>query len=570
MYIDIVPNRTSPPCVLLRESYREGGKIRKRTLANLSHWPPEKVETLRRLLRDEPLVSPQELFDVVRATPHGHVKAILHVMRKTGLNKIIGSEPSHERDIVLALIAERLLHPGSKQAAVRTWRTTTLAEKLGVSDVDEHAVYRALDWLLARQGRIEKKLAKKHLEAEGMALYDLSSSSYYGEHCELAQWGHNRDKRSDVRSIAYGLITNDQGIPVAIQVYPGNTGDPTTVPDQVEKLSRRFGLSNIVIVGDRGMLTQTQIDQIQAHPGMQWITALHSDAIRKLLRQGAIQRSLLDNTHLAETTSDLYPDERLIVCYNPLLAEKRRRTREELLQVAEEALVRIQREVARRTKKPLKAEEIGIKVGRALHRTKMGKHFKVTIQDNHLSFTRRQERIREEEALDGLYVVRTNVPSERLSGEEAVKAYKRLSRVERAFRCLKGVDLRIRPIYLSDEDHVRAHFFLCMLAYYVEWHLRQAWAPLLFAEEESEVSWKERDPVAPAPTSRKTRRKKGRKRTQEDLPVHSFATLLEHLGGYQEVVFRKRGENEDLLTFVQTTQPDAVQKRAFDLLGCTQ
>ena len=571
MYIDIVPNRTSPPCILLRESYREGGKVRKRTLANISHWPGEKVEALRRLLRDEPLVSPEDLFEVVRSVPHGHVQAIMHVIRSTGLEKLIASRRSPERDIVVALIAERLLHPGSKLAAVRTWHTTTLAEKLGVSDVDENRVYRALDWLLERQKGIERKLAKKHLEVGGMALYDLSSSSYHGEHCSLARWGNNRDKRRDLPCISYGLITNAEGIPVAIQVYPGNTGDPVTIPDQVGKLSRVFGLSDIVLVGDRGMLTQTQIGELAEHPEMKWITALRSDAIRTLVGRGAIQRSLFDKTHLAEITSDLYPGERLIVCYNPLLAEKRRRTRRELLQVAQEALERIQREIGRRTKTPLTAAEIGFKAGRALRRTKMGKHFLLTIRDNHLTFVRKEEAIVQEEQLDGLYVVRTNVGEEQLSGEETVKAYKRLSRVERAFRCMKGVDLRVRPIFLREEDHVRAHFFLCMLAYYVEWHLRRAWAPLLFAEEDGERSWEERDAVDPAPVSRRTRRKKGRKRTEEDLPAHSFATLLEHLGTYQKVVCRRKEANEkEAVVFVRMTQIDPVQRKAFDLLGCSQ
>ena len=364
MYVETVPNRNSPPATLLREGWREGKKTRKRTLANISDWPKHKIETLRRLLRDETLVSPDDLFTTQQTLPHGHVEAILGTIRKLGLDSIISAKRCRERDLVLAMIAERLIHPCSKLATTRLWHTTTLAEELSVSDADEDDLYEAMDWLLARKGRIEKKLAERHLSDGCYVLYDVSSSYYEGRTCPLARFGHDRDGQKGLPIIVYGLMTDDAGRPVAIEIYPGNTGDPTTVPDQVEKLRKRFELSQVVIVGDRGMLTPPQIDKIKKHPGLGWITALTSRAVRGLVEEGTLQLSLFDEKNLAEITSPEYPDERLMACYNPLLGEERRRKRQELLAATEKGLVKLGKEVARRTKKPLKQSEIGMKAGK--------------------------------------------------------------------------------------------------------------------------------------------------------------------------------------------------------------
>jgi len=437
MYIDAVPNRNSPPAILLRESFREDGKVRKRTIANLSHWPPEKIDRLRRLLRDEVLVPPDSLFSIERSLPHGNVRAVLGTIKRLKLDRLIASRPSRPRDIVVALIAERLLHPGSKLANTRTWKLSTLAEELSVEDVDVDEVYSALEWLLQRQRRIEKKLAARHLREGGIALYDLSSSSYLGRHCSLARRGNNRDGRRHVPCIAYGLLTDAQGHPVSITVYPGNTGDPNTVMDQVDTLRRRFGLCRVVLVADRGMLTQTQIDNLSRFPGIGWISALRSTSIRKLVEGEVIQMSLFDERNIAEISSPEYPGERLIACFNPLLAEDRRRTREELLEATEKDLAKIARQIARRTRTPMKEREIALKVGRIINRYKVAKHFELDIRDHHLSWKRREDSIAREAALDGIYVIRTSESRQKLSAEDTVRSYKRLTSVERAFRCLK-------------------------------------------------------------------------------------------------------------------------------------
>jgi transposase len=446
MYIETVPNRNSPPAILLREGWREGNKTLKRTLANLSDWPKEKIETFRRLLRDETLVSPQDLLATQNTLPHGHVEAVLLAIRKLGLDAMISAPRCRERDLVLAMIVERLLDPCSKLATTRQWHSTTLAEELGVGEASEDELYQAMDWLLERQPRIEKKLAERHLDEGSLVLYDVSSSYYEGRSCPLAQYGHDRDGKQGLPIIVYGLMTDHQGRPMAVEVYRGNTGDPTTVVDQVNKLRERFHLSRVVLVGDRGMLTQPQINQLKARPQMGWITALTSVAIRGLLAEGSLQLSLLDEQNLVEIQSPEYPGERLMVCYNPLLAEERKRKREELLAATEKALARIVKQVERRKKKPLPATAIAFQVGKVLGHYKMGKHFAHQIEDNKLSWSRRVETIAQEAKLDGVYVIRTSESAEQLSAADTVRGYKSLAQVERAFRSLKSLDLLIRPI----------------------------------------------------------------------------------------------------------------------------
>ena len=566
MYISVVPNRNSPPAILLREGWREGNKTRQRTLANLSHWPKEKIETFRRLLRDETLVSPQDLLATQKTLPHGHVEAVLMAMRKLGLDSLIASQPCRERDLVLAMIGQRLLQPCSKLATTRQWHNTTLAEELSVSGASEDELYEAMDWLLERQGRIEKKLAARHLREGSLVLYDVSSSYYEGQHCPLAQYGHDRDGQKALPIIVYGLVRDGEGRPLAVDVYAGNTGDPTTVVDQVNKLRERFGLSRVVLVGDRGMLTQPQIDKLKAHPQMGWITALTSVAIRGLLATGALQLSLLDEKNLVEIQSSSYPGERLMVCYNPLLAEERKRKREQLLAATEKALSRIGKQVQRRTQKPLTATEIALKVGKVLGHYKMGKHFQHQIEDGKLSWSRREESIAEEAKLDGIYVIRTSETAEQLSAADTVRGYKSLAQVERAFRSLKSLDLLIRPIHHRTEERVPAHIFLCLLAYYVEWHLRRVWAPLLFEDEELPQGRSHRDPVLPARSSDSTQAKKRTHQTADGLPVHSFSTLLADLATRARVTYSLKKDNSGP-TFQQVPPPTPLQAKAHELLN---
>ncbi len=566
MYIDTVPNRNSPPAILLREGWREGRKTRKRTLANLSHWPALKVETLRRLLRDDVLVSPTDLFETERTRPHGHVEAVLGTVRQIGLDRIIASKRCPERDLVLAMIAERLLHPCSKLATTRIWQTTTLAEELSVEGADEDDLYHAMDWLLARQDQIERKLADRHLTDGAVVLYDVSSSYYEGRTCPLARFGHDRDGQKGLPIIVYGVMTDGRGCPIAVSVYAGNTGDPTTVPDQVERLRTRFGLVHLVLVGDRGMLTQPQIDRLKAQPGMGWITALTSVSIRKLVQHGALQLSLFDRQNLAEITAPEFPRERLIACYNPLLADQRTRKRRALLDATEQGLTKLAREVARRTKTPLTGAAIGLKAGKILGRYKMGKHYALTIADGTFAWTRREAAIEAEAQLDGIYVLRTSEPAERYSAADTVRTYKSLSHVERAFRCLKGVDLLVRPIRHRTAQRVPAHIFLCMLAYYVEWHMRRAWAPMLFEDDELEHARRQRDPIRPAAPTASATRKKATHTTPEGLPVHSFETLLAELASRGRNTYRLKS-NDSSLTFTQVPDPTPIQRRAYELLG---
>ncbi|MDE2927700.1 MAG: IS1634 family transposase [Acidobacteriota bacterium] len=456
MYIDTVPNRNSRPAILLREGWREGKRVRKRAIANLTNWPPEKIKGLRLVLKNVPVVHPDELFVIERSLPHGHVEVVLQAIRRLRLSSLIDPKPSRQRNLDLALIVQRLLQPASKLATTRLWHTTTLASELSLEDADSDDLYEAMDWLLQRQGRIEKKLAHRHLAERDHVLYDLSSSYYEGQTSSLVRYGHSRDGKRGRPIIVYGVMADRAGCPVAVQAYPGNTGDPVTVPDQVETLRQRFGFKRAVLVGDRGLLTETRIRDLKRHP-----------AIRQLVETQAVQLSLFDERHLAEIRARAYPGERLVVCHNPMLAEYRRRKREDLLAATEEKLAKIAREVARRTKTPLLAPQIAEKVGRIKNRYKVAKHFELEIEDGRFKYSRRTVAITREAQLDGFYILRTSEPDDRLPTAEVVRNYKNLTNVERAFRSLKTVDLQIRPIRHRTETRIRSHLFLCLLSYYV-------------------------------------------------------------------------------------------------------
>jgi transposase len=550
---------------LLRQSYRDGPHVKHRTLANLSHLPERVIDIIRRALQGEAFVAVAERFRITATTPHGHVEAVLGTIRQLGLDTLIAAKRSRQRDLVLALIAERILFPCSKLATTRHWRSTTLAEELGVGDATVDEVYQAMDWLLGRQTAIENQLAQRHLANHGLVLYDVSSSFYHGHTCPLARHGHNRDGKKGLPIIVYGLLTDRDGRPVSVDVYAGNTADPRTVPDQVDKLRQRFGLQHVVLAGDRGMLTQTQIDHLQKHPGLGWISALRSSAIRGLIATGTLERSLFDEVHLAEIVSPDFPDERLIACYNPLLAERRRDKRQTLLAKTEEKLTALVQEVARRTDTPLTHTAIALKAGRVINRWKMAKHFRLTIADGVFRWERRDQTIAQEAQLDGIYVIRTSEPEQRLSAADSVRSYKRLALVEQAFRSLKGIDLMVRPIYHRVAARVRAHIFLCMLAYYVQWEMRRAWAPLLFADEELAADREARDPVDPAEPSASAQAKKRTRCTADGTGLHSFRTLLAELA--------QRSRNTCMLaetpeaSFTQITEPSPLQAEAYRLLG---
>jgi len=551
---------------LLRRTFRVGAQVKHETLGNISHLPPHLIDLIRRALAGERFLPAAQVFRIEGSLPHGHVEAVLGAIHRLGLDSLLASQASRWRDLALAMIAERLLDPCSKLATTRLWHTSTLAEELDVTDATEDDLYQAMDWLLARQARVEKKLAARHLGDGALVLYDVSSSYYEGHTCPLARFGHDRDGQKGLPVIVYGLLTDAEGCPVAVHVYPGNTGDPTTVPDQVEKLRQRFGLARVVLVGDRGMLTATQIGKLREHPGLGWISALRGPAIRGLVETGSLQLSLFDEQNLAEIRSPEYPGERLVACFNPLLAEERRRKRQELIEATEKDLEKIAAEVKRRTRTPLGEAEIALKAGRVLHRFKVGKHFSLTIADGGFAWSRREESIRHEAELDGVYVVRTSEPKSRCSAEDTVRRYKSLAQVERAFRSLKGIDLRIRPIHHRTEDHVRAHIFLCMLACYVEWHMRRALAPLLFDDEELSRDRVRRDPVAPAASSVSAQAKKISRVTADGLPVQSFHTLLRNLATRCRNTCRIPSHASGA-TFQQLTEATPLQSRALQLLG---
>ncbi len=547
---------------LLRRSYREDGKVKSETVGNVSHLPPELIELVRRGLRGEHFIGAADTLEIRRSLPHGHVVAVLGMLRALDLPRLLDRRPSRERDLVVAMICARLLAPGSKLATTRRWSQSTLAGTLGVADATEDELYGAMDWLLARQERIEAGLAKRHLEVGGLVLYDLTSTYMEGSHCPLARYGHSRDGRPGTLQVEYGLVTDEHGRPVAVEVVPGDTADPATVPAVIEKLKGRFDLADVVLVGDRGMLTQARIAGLRAE-GLGWISSLRAPAIRKLADAGTLQLGLFDERGLAEITDPAYPGERLVVCRNPLLAAERARKRTELVSATSAKLAPI---VARVTAGRLRgADRIGIAVGKVIDRYRVAKHFELDITDDHLVVTRRDEAIEAEAALDGLYVLRTSVPAERLESADVVRAYKRLSRVERAFRGFKAVDLQVRPIHHHTGDRVRAHIFLCLLAYYVQWHLERAWAPLLFRDEERpELP----DAVAPAVRSDAALAKAHTQRLPDGTPVHSFGTLLSELATLTRNRVVPVGAPDEA-AFEITAIPTPLQARALSLLELT-
>ena len=562
MYIDIVPNRKSPPAILLRESTRQGKKTIKRTIANLSSLSIAQAESIRRILKGEKLVKPEEHFAILRSPAHGHVDAVLTTIRRLGLDKLIGSRRSKERDLVVAMIASRILCPQSKLALTRDWGNTTLGEQLGIEEAGEEALYAAMDWLHERQDAIEKRLATRHLQEGGRVLYDLSSSYFEGKKCPLAKRGYSRDQKKGKLQVNYGLLTDDRGCPVSISAFPGNTTDPKTLMPQVERLRDAFNLKSVVLVGDRGMISQKQIDELKGEAGMEWITALKTGAIRKLMDAQAIQLTLFDESNLFELTHPDFPGEKLVACRNPELAHRRKHKRDDLLKATSEELEKVQGMIGRGYLKD--AEKIGVRVGRVINRYKMAKHFKLEITENQFDFEIDQEKVSAEAALDGIYVIRTSLEEE-LSAADAVRHYKALSQVERAFRSIKTMDLEIRPIRHYQEQRVRTHLFLCMLAYYVKWHMMEAWRPLLFADEEQQAK-QTRDPVAPAKRSDAAAEKVWSKQLPDGSPAHSFQTLLRNLASIVRSTCRSRDADAGASTFMIDTQLTPNQKKAFQLL----
>ena len=650
MYIATVPNRKSPPALLLRESYREKGKVKTRTLANLSCLPPQSIDILRRSLKGENLVSTNAFEIVENGSPaHGHVDAVTTAMRRLGFSQLISSRRSRERDLVVAMVVARILEPKSKLATTLWWEDTTLPETLEVSDANEKDLYDAMDWLLERQNRIENKLASRHLKSNALALYDLTSSYFEGETCPLAALGHNRDGKKGKLQVNYGLLTNRKGIPVAVSVFKGNTGDPKTLMPQVEKMRDEFGIDQFVMVGDRGMLTQKQVDELRGIDGVDWIGALRPEAIKKLATNGAIQMGLFDERNLFELKHPDFPGERLIACRNIELAHRREIKRENLLKATVKELDKVRgmvrrgrlrgkNEIEARVRGTLKKykigkhfeldirddgfnykvnenaliseimakckgnqeliekrlkrsrshiesiekqfakliqkidkgslhgqDAIGVRVGKVINKYKVGKHFELDIRDNDFNFEINQDKVRKEAALDGIYIIRTSLPKERMDADETVLSYKLLSQAERAFRSFKTVDLMVRPIRHRLEDRVKAHIFLCMLAYYVQWHMMEAWRPLLYADEDQKAK-DLRDPVAPAKRSDSAVKKVNAKRLDDGSKAYSFRSLLGHLGAIVRATCRCPDKKDASATFTMTTRPNPKQQRAFDLL----
>lgn len=563
MHIDAVPNRTSRPTYLLRESYRQGKKVRKRTLANLSALSDEQIEAIRAALSGAAVRPVEEIFAVVRSQPHGHVQAVRVAMQRLGFESLIASRASAERDRVCAMVAARILAPHTKLATTRWWHTTTLAEEFGVSEADEDDLYAAMDWLLEHQGSIERKLAARHLHSGALALYDLSSSYFEGTHCPLAKIGHNRDGKKNKLQVNYGLLTTRTGCPVAVSVYEGNTGDAKTLMPQVAKLREEFGLEQVVLVGDRGMISHKAIGELREMAGLGWITALKSSQIRCLVEGEALQLGLFDERSLFELTHADYPAERLIACRNPELAKRRAQKRQALLQATQQELEKVRAGVA--AGRLSGKAKIGVRVGRVVNKYKVAKHFELTIDDKRFDFKLLKEQVAAEAALDGIYVLRTNLLKKQMSAADTVLSYKGLCEVERAFRSLKSVDLKIRPIHHRLEDRVRAHIFLCMLAYYVEWHICEAWRELLFADEDLEAK-RTRDPVAAATRSQEALQKITDRTLQDGSPVHSFRTLLQELATIVRNTCVTRSAKTGAPGFQMLTTPNATQQRAMQLL----
>ena len=561
MYVESVPNRNSPPAILLRETYRQEGKVKKRTLLNLSDWPRERVEGLRALLKGGVVMPPgTQPLQVIRTLPHGHVAAVLGVIGKIGLDRLLGPQGNRPRDLVLAMIVSRIIAPLSKLA------TTSLGQVLGLGEVAYAELYQALDWLLARQPSIERALARRHLKGGTLVLYDVSSSYVEGRCCPLAKRGYNRDGKKGKLQIVYGLLCAADGCPVAVEVFDGDTADPKTLAVQIDKLKVRFGLAHVVLVGDRGMITQARIREDVVPANLDWITALRAPDIKALAEDGKLQLTLFDERNMAVITSPDFPGERLIVCRNPELAAARTRKRNDLLDATQRDLVAIKQRVERKRAPLHGADKIGIAVGAVLGRHKMAKHFQIEIADERFAFCRNQAEIAAETARDGIYVIRTNLPADAMTDPQVVASYKSLSQVERAFRSIKTVDLEIRPIYHWLEDRVRAHVLLCMLAYHVEWHMRGALGAMLYEDNEKEAVLAERSsPVAKAPRSDKARAKEATHRTADGLPVHSFQSLIADLGTLCLNTVLTAASPDYQITIA--TRPTPIQAKAFELLG---
>ncbi|MBC7992618.1 MAG: IS1634 family transposase [Rhizobacter sp.] len=563
MHVHVVPNRGSPPTVLLRESFREGTKVGKRTLANLSSLSAAQIEAIRAALRGEALQPVVQAFEITQSRSHGHVQGVALAMQRLGVASLLGAKPCRERELMLAMVASRIVAPHTKLATTRWWHTTTLAEDFGVTDADEDDLYAAMDWLLARQDRVQKKLAARHLSAGSMVLYDLSSSYFEGSCCPLAKLGYSRDGKPGLLQVNYGLLTDARGCPVAVSVYEGNVADSQTLMPEVKRLREDFGIEQLVLVGDRGMISSKAIAQLRENEGIAWITALKSVSIRALVEQGQLQLDLFDERNLVELSSPEYPGERLVACRNPELAKLRAHKREELLAATERNLEKIKARVD--AGKLVVGEEIALRVGKAIHQYKMAKHFELVIGDNTFSFARKLEAIAAEAALDGIYVIRTSVSAAQMDGPDCVRNYKSLANVERAFRSLKTIDLKVRPIHHRTADRVRSHIFLCMLAYYVEWHMREAWRELMFADADQKAKVT-RDPVAPAKRSKAALVKAARHTLDDGTPAHSFATLMAELATIVRNTCRTPKAGPHAPTFEVLTTPNPKQQRALELL----
>ena len=548
---------------LLRRSYREGGTVKNETLGNLSHLPDALVEIIRRSLQGETFVPLVQAFEISCSRAHGHVQAVATAMQRLGLASLIASKPCRERELVLAMVAARIVAPQTKLATTRWWQTTTLAEDFAVTDASEDQLYAAMDWLLERQNSIEKKLAARHLRAGGLVLYDLSSSYFEGTSCPLAKRGYNRDGKHGMLQVNYGLLTDARGCPVVVSVHEGNTSDSTTFMPEVRRLRTEFGIERMVMVGDRGMISQKAIDEMRDTDGIGWITALKSVSIRSLIEQQHLQLGLFDESNLLELSSPDYPGERLVACRNPQLAKLRAHKREELLCATEKNLEKIKARVD--AAKLAGKDDIGVRVGKIVNQYKVAKHFELAIGETTFSFQRKPDSIAAEAALDGLYIIRTSVPPTQMDGADCVRNYKSLANVERAFRSLKTIDLKVRPIHHRLADRVRAHIFLCMLAYYVEWHMREAWRELMFADTDQQAK-ATRDPVAPATRSQSALAKVARHTLDDDTPVHSFSTLMAELATIVRNTCRMPQAAESTPAFELLTNPNAKQKRAIELL----
>ena len=563
MHIDIVSNRDSRPTFLLRESYRDGPRVRKRTLANLSALSAAQIEAIRAVLRGEPLRPAGELFEAIRSLPHGHVQAVSVAMQRLGFSQLLSARAQPERDLVCAMVAARILAPHTKLATTRWWHTTTLAADFGVAAASEDDLYAAMDWLLQRQGTIQKKLAARHLSAGSLVLYDLSSSYFEGTTCPLAKLGYSRDRRRGTLQVNYGLLTDVRGCPVAVSVHEGNTADSQTFLPEVQRLRTDFGIERMVMVGDRGMIAQKAIDAMRDTDGIGWITALKSVSIRALIEQGQLQLGLFDERNLLELSSPDYPGERLVACRNPELAKLRAHKREELLCATEKNLEKIKARVV--AGKLTGQDKIGVRVGQVNNQYKVAKHFALTIGETAFTYQRKHDSIAAEAALDGLYLIRTSVSATQMDAAECVRHYKALANVERAFRTLKTIDLKVRPIHHRTADRVRAHIFLCILAYYVEWHMREAWRELMFADTEQQAK-ATRDPVAPAKRSTAALAKAARHTLDDGTSAHSFRTLLDVLGTVVRNTCRTRGSGDDAPRFEIVTTANPKQARAIELL----